>query len=140
MIPIVLTSDQRRQIEQEGISAYPNECCGIIFGREISRRRIVDELTPVPNEFETGEQFHRFLITPQTLLKAEKQCTDGRLVLGFYHSHPDAPARPSEYDREHGWPFYSYIIVAIHQKKPVDMTCWTLDEQTEQFTKQDIQT
>jgi proteasome lid subunit RPN8/RPN11 len=138
MSAIVLTPQQREQIESEGVAAYPNECCGIIFGREVAGRRIVDELAPVANEFETGEQFHRFLITPQTLLKAEKRCTDSRLVLGFYHSHPDAPARPSEYDREHGWPFYSYIIVAIHQRKPVDMTSWTLDEQTEQFSKQDL--
>jgi proteasome lid subunit RPN8/RPN11 len=60
------------------------------------------------------------------------------LVLGFYHSHPDHPARPSEYDREHGWPFYSYVIVAIHKREPVDMTCWVLDEQTEQFKPQAI--
>ncbi len=141
---LVLTPQQRQQIEAEGAAEYPNECCGIIFGREVTdggiTRRIVDQLQPVTNEFEPGEKFHRFLITPQTLFQAEKQCTAGRLVLGFYHSHPDHPARPSEYDREHGWPFYSYVIVAIHQRKPVDMTCWLLDEQTEQFSKQDIQT
>jgi proteasome lid subunit RPN8/RPN11 len=141
---LILTPDQRKQIESEGAAQYPNECCGIIFGHEITEgdvtRRVVDQLQPVINEFEEGEQFHRFLITPQTLFQAEKQCTQGRLVLGFYHSHPDHPARPSEYDRQYGWPFYSYVIVAIHQRKPVDMTCWLLDEQTEQFSQQDIQT
>ena len=59
-------------------------------------------------------------------------------MLGFYHSHPDHPARPSEYDREHGWPFYSYIIVSIAKGVPVDMTSWVLDEQTETFSRQDI--
>jgi proteasome lid subunit RPN8/RPN11 len=59
-------------------------------------------------------------------------------VLGFYHSHPDHPARPSEYDRQHAWPFYSYIIVAIAGGKPADMTSWKLDEQTETFRAEEI--
>jgi proteasome lid subunit RPN8/RPN11 len=142
--PLVLTAEQRRQIEAEGVAAYPNECCGIIYGRDVTdggvTRRIVERLETVNNEFEPGERYHRFLITPATLLKAEKQCSGGRLVLGFYHSHPDHPARPSEYDREHAWPFYSYVIVAIHKGKPQDMTCWVLDEQTEQFGQQEIAT
>ena len=61
-----------------------------------------------------------------------------RLVLGFYHSHPDHPARPSEYDRQHAWPFYSYVIVAIAKREPLDMTSWMLDEKTETFSRQDI--
>lgn len=137
MSKIILTDQQRRQIEAEGSVIYPNECCGIIYGRDVvesgETRRVVEELEVVANEFEAGEQYHRFSITPDTLRKAEKKCTNGKMVLGFYHSHPDHPARPSEYDREHAWPFYSYIIVAIHKGKPVDMTSWVLNEQTEQF-------
>jgi proteasome lid subunit RPN8/RPN11 len=60
------------------------------------------------------------------------------MVLGFYHSHPDCPARPSEYDREHAWPFYSYVIVSIAKGSAVDMTSWLLDEATETFSRQDI--
>jgi proteasome lid subunit RPN8/RPN11 len=142
MNPLFLIPAQKKQIESEGVAAYPNECCGIIYGRDVKTdgkiRRVVECLEPVLNEFEADERYHRFLITPATLLKAEKQCTGGLMVLGFYHSHPDHPARPSEYDRVHAWPFYSYVIVAIHQKKPQDMTCWVLDEQTEQFVGQDI--
>jgi proteasome lid subunit RPN8/RPN11 len=59
-------------------------------------------------------------------------------LLGYYHSHPDHPARPSEYDRQHAWPYYSYVIVAIEKAKAVDMTSWSLDEATEQFQKQAI--
>jgi proteasome lid subunit RPN8/RPN11 len=139
---LILTPSQRRQIETEGAAAYPNECCGIIYGRDVTdggiTRRVVEELEPVVNEFEAGEQFHRFLITPATLFKAEKKCAGGRLVLGFYHSHPDHPARPSEYDRQHAWPFYSYVIVAIEKGEAKVMTCWLLDEATEQFTQQEI--
>jgi proteasome lid subunit RPN8/RPN11 len=131
-----------QQIRDEGAAAYPKECCGILFGRDVTTdgvtRRIVESLGPVRNEFETGEQYHRFLITPAALMKAEKACSEGLMVLGFYHSHPDHPARPSEYDREHGWPFYSYVIVAIATREPKLMTCWVLDEKTEQFKEQAI--
>jgi proteasome lid subunit RPN8/RPN11 len=72
-------------------------------------------------------------------MKAEKTAgAEGRLVLGFYHSHPDHPARPSEYDRQHGWPFYSYVIVSILEKRAAHMTCWVLDEATEMFAEQEI--
>ncbi len=136
---LILTSDQKRQIEADGVAAYPNECCGIIFGRDVGGvGRMVEELETVENEFEADEQYHRFSITGATLMKAEKKCTGGKMVLGFYHSHPDHPARPSEYDREHAWPFYSYVIVAIHKKQPEKMTCWLLDEATEQFGEQVI--
>jgi proteasome lid subunit RPN8/RPN11 len=60
------------------------------------------------------------------------------LVLGFYHSHPDHPARPSEYDREHAWPFYSYVIVSIAKREAVDMTSWVLQEETDTFARQDL--
>jgi proteasome lid subunit RPN8/RPN11 len=135
---LVLTADQKKQIEADGVSAYPNECCGIIYGRDVADQRIVEELEAVENAFESGEQYHRFSISGEMLMKAEKKCTGGKMVLGFYHSHPDHPARPSEYDRVHAWPFYSYVIVAIHQKQPQDMTCWLLDEASEQFVSQAI--
>ena len=135
---LILTPEQIKQIEADGVTAYPNECCGIIYGRDVAGRRIVEELETVANDFEEGEKYHRFSITPATLMNAEKKCSGGKLVLGFYHSHPDHPARPSEYDRVHAWPFYSYLIVAIHQKKPVDLTSWVLDEATEQFVQQKI--
>jgi proteasome lid subunit RPN8/RPN11 len=133
------------KIESEGVRAYPNECCGIMFGRDITGdgdfavRRVVESLEPVMNEFEAEEQYHRFLITPQTLMRAEKKATEqGLLVLGFYHSHPDVPARPSEYDRQHAWPFYSYVIVSIAKGQPVDMTSWLLDDESNTFKRQDI--
>ena len=138
MANLVLTSAQRRQIEADGIAAYPNECCGIMYGRDTAIGRMVEELEPVANAFESGEQYHRFSISGEQLMKAEKKCTGGKMVLGFYHSHPDHPARPSEYDRVHAWPFYSYVIVAIHQRQPKDMTCWLLDEASEQFEQQHI--
>jgi proteasome lid subunit RPN8/RPN11 len=138
MIPLVLTVEQRQKIEADGVTAYPNECCGILYGRDIDGRRVVEELETVTNAFDAGEQYHRFSISGEQLMRAEKKCVDGKMVLGFYHSHPDHPARPSEYDREHGWPFYSYVIVAIEKRVPKLMTSWVLDEATEQFAEQEI--
>jgi proteasome lid subunit RPN8/RPN11 len=141
-VPILdLPEPLERQIREEGAAAYPNECCGILFGRDVTTagatRRVVESVQPVPNESDASEQYHRFQIT-RALMDAEKLCTDGLMVLGFYHSHPDHPARPSEFDREAAWPFYSYIIVAVANREPKLMTSWVLDEQTEQFKEQTI--
>ena len=139
MIPLQLSSAFARQVEAEGARAYPNECCGIMFGIDRDGRRIVQRLLPVENTFDEGERYHRFSISPQQLMAAEKEAAEsGQLVLGFYHSHPDAPARPSEYDRQRAWPFYSYVIVSIANRQPIDMTSWLLDEQTGAFSRQDI--
>ena len=133
----------RRKIEAEGAAAYPNECCGILVGRDVGaageKRRVVDRLEPGTNVFEAGEQYHRFSIDPRQQMRAERAAeVEGKVVLGFYHSHPDHPARPSEYDREHAWPFYSYVIVKVAKGKPADMTSWLLDDKTNQFLAQTI--
>ena len=143
MNELVLPAEFYDRIERQGAAAYPNECCGILYGRDVNeggmRRRVVERIEAVDNSFEAGEQYHRFSITPQTLMKAEKTASDaGLLVLGFYHSHPDHPARPSQYDLEHAWPFYSYVIVAIEKGQPGAMTCWVLDEASNQFRQQEI--
>ena len=143
-VPVLVLSDAlRRRVEAEGAAAYPNECCGILIGRDVpgagGTRRVVDRLEPGTNVFEADEQYHRFSIDPRQQMKAERAAAaEGKVVLGFYHSHPDHPARPSEYDREHAWPFYSYVIVAIAKGKPADMTSWVLDEKTNQFVAQPI--
>jgi len=143
---LVLPESLARQIEREGESGYPNEICGMLIGRDIRcaegidrTRRVVDRLEPGRNVFEAGEQYHRFSIDPRDQLRAERAAEkQGQMVLGYYHSHPDHPARPSEYDREHAWPFYSYVIVAIEKGRPADMTSWVLNDATEQFDKQEV--
>jgi proteasome lid subunit RPN8/RPN11 len=140
---LTLPASLARQIEEEGAAAYPNECCGVMIGRDVKQagavRRLVERLEPLKNSFTADEQYHRFSLDPLDLMKAEKSAgNEGKLVLGFYHSHPDHPARPSETDREHAWEFYSYLIVAIHKKQPVDMTSWVLNGERV-FRRQDIE-
>ena len=137
--PLVLSDELRKQIEAEGIAAYPNECCGILVGRD--RERVVDRIVPMANAFDPQERYHRFSIDPLLLAGAEESAAaEGKAVIGFYHSHPDHPARPSEYDRTHvpPWNFYSHIIVAIEKKQPAAMTCWVFNEASEQFDEQAI--
>jgi proteasome lid subunit RPN8/RPN11 len=137
--PLRLTREQDAKIRAEGAAAYPNECCGILYGVEQDGERRVTLLQPVPNVFDAEEQYHRFSISGQQLMQAERTAGErNELVLGFYHSHPDHPARPSEYDRTHAWPFYSYVIVAIANAEPREMTSWQLNEVTEQFDEQRI--
>ena len=139
--PLVLSDALRRRIEAEGAAAYPNECCGILIGRDepAKGRRVVDRLEPGQNVFAADERYHRFSIDPRAQLKAEREAEkEGKVVLGFYHSHPDHPARPSEYDREHAWPFYSYVIVSIEKGRPAAMTSWVLDDRTNRFVSQEI--
>jgi proteasome lid subunit RPN8/RPN11 len=143
MRTLVLPSTLYHQIERDGVRAYPNECCGVLIGRDKAAeervRRIVDRLQPLTNSFEQGEQYHRFRLDPKEYMEVEKAAdAEGEIVLGFYHSHPDHPARPSEYDRQHAWPFYSYVIVSIQKGSPADMTSWLLDQATEQFEKEEI--
>ena len=139
ILPLVLPEALCRQIESEGSAAYPNECCGILVGRDVDGRRLVERLVEGRNVFEADEQYHRFSIDPRQQMKAEREAeAEGKVVLGFYHSHPDHPARPSEYDREHAWPFYSYVIVAVAKGKAADMTSWVLDDASNQFLAQAI--
>jgi proteasome lid subunit RPN8/RPN11 len=137
---LILSNSLFQQIESEGVRAFPNECCGVMIGRDVGGRRIVDRLQPLTNSFEAEEQYHRFRLDPKEYIAVERAAgEEGKLVLGFYHSHPDHPARPSEYDRQYAWPFYSYVIVSIMSRKPADMTSWLLDEATEQFKQEEIE-
>jgi proteasome lid subunit RPN8/RPN11 len=138
--PIRLSRSQDEQIRREAANVYPDECCGIIYGVERDGLRVVTRLEPVPNVFDERERYHRFSISGAQLMKAERSAAEqNALVLGFYHSHPDHPARPSEYDREHAWPFYSYVIVAVAKREPTDMTSWQLNERTETFERQTVE-
>ena len=116
-------------IRRHGIETYPNECCGALIGAEGT----VTHVSGLPNTTEEGAR-RRFLVRPSDYKLAESEAArlKGEL-LGFYHSHPDAPARPSQYDLDHAWPFFWYVIVAIHQGQPENMTVWQLADDRSQF-------
>ncbi|MDR1411191.1 MAG: M67 family metallopeptidase [Spirochaetaceae bacterium] len=137
---IALPAGLAAAIKKEGEAAYPDECCGILLGRlSGGGRKTAEGIVPIVNAREAGERHHRFRIEPEDLMRAEKEAREqGRDVLGFYHSHPDHPARPSDYDREHALPFYSYIIVAVGQGKAGELTSWELAADRSAFLQEDI--
>lgn len=97
------------------------------------------ELLPLAAPGRESER-NRFLIDPVELLRVEKEARQrGLEVLGFYHSHPDHPARPSEYDRDHAFPWYSYVIIAVGAGKPGSYTSWVLREDRSQFDNESIE-
>ncbi|MGD1278795.1 MAG: M67 family metallopeptidase [Tepidisphaeraceae bacterium] len=140
---LILSASQVRQIEREAAAAYPQECCGAILGKERidggRKRRIVQRLEALKNSFSPDERYRRFSLDPLELMQLEKRASHGGLsVLGFYHSHPDHPSRPSEYDRQHAWGFYSYVIVAVAGGEAAELTSWRLDEKTGTFEQEDV--
>lgn len=122
------------EIKAHGERTFPNECCGIVFGTidEVGADgnasvKTAAELRPIENEFEDGEQYHRFLITEQQMLSAELYARkQGLDIVGIYHSHPDCPSVPSEYDRTHAVPLWSFLITSIMGGKAADLQNWTL--------------
>jgi proteasome lid subunit RPN8/RPN11 len=121
-------------IRQHGIEAYPNECCGALFGRNGQ----VSATFGLPNTTEEGPR-RRFLVRPRDYRDAERRARElGADLLGFYHSHPDHPARPSQYDLDHAWPVFSYIIVSVRAGVPEEMTSWLLRDDRSEFVPQDL--
>jgi proteasome lid subunit RPN8/RPN11 len=137
--PVRLPASIAEAIRTHARQTYPNECCGILFGTDTDDARLFTESHPVENAFAETQRHHRFTITPVTLLHAEKHAAaKGLAVLGFYHSHPDHPAEPSEYDRTHAWPFYSYIIVSVEKGSSTHLSSWQLHPDTQQFHREDV--
>ena len=129
-----LTRQIEEAIRKAGADAYPNECCGILLGKDEDDEHVVTSLRPIENARESDERYHRFLITAEEMMQAELEARRlGLDIVGFYHSHPDHPARPSDYDREHALPFYSYIILRVAEGRPEQMTSWRLQLSREAF-------
>ncbi len=133
-----ISKELAERIRAHGAETYPHECCGALLGRDDEAREILG-LFPLINRRDDSPQ-NRFSVTAQDVLDAEKFARQQELdVVGWYHSHPDHPARPSEYDRDHAWPWYSYIIVSVAQGQPQDMTSWRLNDDRQQFSPEGIQ-
>jgi proteasome lid subunit RPN8/RPN11 len=121
-------------IRRHGAETYPDECCGALIGRD----GVVSAAYPLPNTTEEGPR-RRFMVRPQDYRAAERHASEnGGELLGFYHSHPDHPARPSQYDLDYAWPFFSYIIVAVRAGVPEDMTSWRLRDDRSAFDQETL--
>ena len=134
MSGISLAPGVQDAIRRHGADTYPNECCGALIGRD----GIVTAAYALPNTTEEGPR-RRFMVRPEDYREAERRASESAAeLLGFYHSHPDHPARPSQYDLDHAWPFFSYIIVAVRAGTPEDMTSWRLRDDRSTFDQEPI--
>jgi proteasome lid subunit RPN8/RPN11 len=123
-LPEALAEEIRRQ----GEAAYPAECCGALVGRIDGAAKEIVRLAPAVNR--RTDDPHRYLIAPDDLRRLEIEVrAAGQEIVGYYHSHPDHPARPSAFDAEHAWPWYSYLIVRIDRGRGADMASWVLDDE-----------
>src|SRR6267378_1577248 len=117
------------EIRRHGEETYPHECCGALVGRG----NRVKAAVALPNTTEEGPR-RRFLVRPSDYRLAEGRAAElGGELLGFYHSHPDHPARPSQYDLDHAWPTFAYVIVAVAAGTAGDMTLWYLKDDRSTF-------
>ncbi|HET7695355.1 MAG TPA: M67 family metallopeptidase [Vicinamibacterales bacterium] len=123
---ITLAPDAIDTIRAHGASAYPNECCGALIGSSDAGRTHVAEARPLDNVTEEGPR-RRFRVSAADYRTAERHAADaGADLVGFYHSHPDHPAEPSQYDLDHAWPNFSYVIVAVGGGTPRALRSWRL--------------
>ncbi len=135
--PVYLDEATRQRICQLLEGGYPNEAGGFLLGEgSFSGQILVKEAIPVANQFAVAEQHHRYAMSAQDWLHYEDEAdARGLQLLGYYHSHPDSPATPSEYDRAHALPRFVYLITAVHQGKAIEMRAWYLKQDRSAFTE-----
>ena len=136
---IQIAEQQLQEIREHGVQDYPYECCGLLLGRYGAAGKVVTETYPISNAREESAKRNRFLIEPAELMRGERYARDHDLeVVGFYHSHPDSPAVPSQYDLEHAWPTYSYIIVSTRAGEATDLFSWEQEPDRSKFNQEEI--
>jgi proteasome lid subunit RPN8/RPN11 len=137
---VLLDRIQVTALQQHVEGTYPYEGGGLLIGRmDEQGRKVVTEIRPIENQRAIEDQHNRILITDQMYREGEAYA-DGKdlLLIGFFHSHPDHPARPSEFDREHALPWWSYVIVSVQQGRSADMLSWELREDRGVFEAEEI--
>lgn len=117
----------QRDIFDQMEASYPNEGGGFLLGSVLDGAVTVQDIMQVENTFAEEEQYHRYAMTPQDWMRLEDEADErGLSLIGYYHSHPDSPAIPSEYDREHALPNFVYVITSVMMAKATEMKVWRL--------------
>ncbi len=138
--PLKLSQELEARIRAHAAETYPYECCGALLGRDGDEGREVLALVPLENQRADSPR-NRFSITAEDVRLAEQKAREQRIdLIGWYHSHPDHPAAPSEFDREHAWPWYSYIIVRSESQGTKEMNSWRLADDRACYANEPIET
>ena len=138
MTVINVTDDIVKQFKKHGEKEYPHECCGFILGSFKDKESMGVEYVPAPNTKEENRE-RRFLIDPMAYQKTEDEADErGLSVISIVHSHPDHPDKPSEFDREHAWPGFSYIIISVQKGNAESYRSWQLNADRKFFIEENI--
>ena len=137
---IEISTNLLEQIHRHGEACYPEEGAGLLLGAVDGEHRRVQSILNLANAREDAARHNRYLITPLDMLHGEQEAIRlGMDVLGVFHSHPDHPNRPSEFDREWALPWFSYLITSVNQGEAVESRCWRLSDDRQQFSEEQIQ-
>jgi proteasome lid subunit RPN8/RPN11 len=129
-----LTQEVLEAIRAHGAETFPHECCGAL----VAVNGVVVEAFRLPNTTSEGPR-RRFQVAPDDYRRAEARAAERQgALLGFYHSHPDHPARPSETDLANAWPNFSYVIISVNAGVPGDITVWHLEDDRSAFAEGDL--
>lgn len=137
---IQLSVHHGNEITTHGERDYPYECCGLLLGSFTADGvKVISKIYPISNAREEQAKRTRFLIRPEELIRGERfAAAQGLDIVGFYHSHPDHPAVPSQYDLEHAWPLYSYIVVSVKAGTAQDLRSWEMQPDRSRFNEETI--
>ena len=131
---VILKQALQTKIMKALEKTYPNEGGGFLLGSVDGADIHVDDIIQIENVFAEEEQYHRYAMTPQDWMRLEDEADSrGLTLLGYFHSHPDSPAIPSIYDRDHALPNFVYIITSVENAQAVDMRVWRLRPDRSQF-------
>jgi len=131
---VALKQSLQKRIFQQLEGNYPNEGGGFLVGSQSADSVQIDDVIGIQNVFAAEEQFHRYAMTPQDWARLEDEAdARGLTLVGYYHSHPDSPAIPSEYDRDYALPNFTYIITQVQNGQAVDMRVWRLQDDRSKF-------
>jgi len=136
---VKLTTDHLKTIRQHGEQTFPEECGGLLLGTLENGVRMIQEVLPLEN-VRSDSRHNRVVLSVKDILRAEREAARRGLGLwGYYHSHPNHPAVPSEFDREHAaWQEWSYLIVSVRDGKAEEVRAWTLREDRSQFDEEEF--
>ena len=137
---IEITGNLLRKIQANGEAAYPEEGAGLLLGHVDGDRRQVSAILELTNAREDTARHNRYLIIPQDVQQGELEAERlGLDIIGVFHSHPDHPNQPSEYDREWAMVWYSYMITSIDAGKAAESRSWKLEEDHSGFEEEKIE-
>jgi proteasome lid subunit RPN8/RPN11 len=136
---LVLASYHLDALERHAAETYPEECCGLLLGRALADGAAVEQVRPAANVAVRARR-QSYVIDPRDLLAGHKRArAEGLEVVGYYHSHPDRPALPSERDRRHAWPGTRYVILGMAAGAVAEVRGWRLLEDRLAFAEEEIE-